>query len=143
LDYGEKTIGVAVSDPLGMTAQGLEIIRRQNPIDLKESFARLGGLLEEYRCSTVVLGYPLGMDGKEGINCERMLGFKAKLEKRLNVTVILEDERLTTVSAGRVIAESGLSGKKRGKVHRQVIDKIAAVYILQTYLDRKNKNFEV
>jgi len=140
LDYGSKTIGVAVSDPMGWTAQALEVIRRPNPLDLVESLSRIGELLREYSCGIVVLGLPLGLDGTAGENCEKIFQFKARLEKSFGITVLLEDERMTSVLAGQAIYDSGARGRKREKIHKQAVDKIAAVYILQSYLDKSNRN---
>ena len=136
LDYGEKTIGVAVSDPLGWTAQGVEIIRRKDEADIKKSMERLSEIINEYEVNTIVLGYPKNMNNTEGPRCEKTNIFKAKLEKRFpSIEVILKDERLSTVGAERTLLEADLSRKKRGKV----IDKMAAIFILQGYLDQKEK----
>ena len=133
LDYGEKTIGVAVSDPFGWTAQGVEIIRRKEETNLKQSMERLAEIVKEYEVKLIVLGYPKNMNNTEGPRCEKTNEFKAKLEKKLELEVILQDERLSTMGAERTLLEADLSRKKRG----MLIDKMAAVFILQGYLDQK------
>ena len=129
LDIGDKTIGVAVSDLLGITAQGVETIRRtSNKNDLK----RLGELLGQYAAETFIIGLPKNMDGTEGERCEVVKKFAAKIaDKFPEVKQIFWDERLSTVAATRSLIEADLSRKKRKKV----IDKMAAVYILQNWLD--------
>ncbi len=129
LDIGDKTIGVAASDLLGITAQGVETIRRtSNKDDLK----RLGELLTQYEATTFVIGLPKNMDGSEGTRCELVKKFAAKICAAFpDVQQIFWDERLSTVAASRSLIEADLSRKKRKKV----IDKMAAVYILQGWLD--------
>lgn len=129
LDIGDKTIGVAASDLLGITAQGVETIRRtSNKDDLK----RLGELLTQYEATTFVIGLPKNMDGSEGTRCELVKKFAAKICTAFpDVQQIFWDERLSTVAASRSLIEADLSRKKRKKV----IDKMAAVYILQGWLD--------
>ncbi len=129
LDLGDKTIGVAVSDLLGLTAQGVETIRRtSNKDDLK----RLGELVTQYEATTFVIGLPKNMDGTEGARCELVKTFAAKLNAAFpDVKQVLWDERLSTVAAAKNLIAADLSRKKR----RQVIDKMAAVYILQGWLD--------
>lgn len=131
LDFGSKTVGAAVSDPLGITAQGLEIIRRESPKRLRRTLARIEELIEEYEAAEIVLGYPKNMNNTEGERCEKTVEFQKLLERRTNLPVILWDERLTTVSADRAMAE----GKIRGEERKQYVDKLAAVLILQSYLD--------
>lgn len=135
LDLGDKTIGVAVSDLLGLTAQGVETIRRtSNKDDLK----RLGELVEQYEATTFVIGLPKNMDGTEGARCELVKTFAAKLNAAFpDVKQVLWDERLSTVAAAKNLIAADLSRKKR----RQVIDKMAAVYILQGWLDSKKGDF--
>ena len=125
LDFGEKTIGVAISDPFGWTAQGLEIIRRKNENDLVSSMARLKEICAEYTVDFIVLGYPKNMNNTEGSRAQKTENFKKRLEK-----VELWDERLSTAGAERNLLEADLSRGKRKKV----IDKMAAVFILQGYL---------
>lgn len=131
LDFGSKTVGVAVSDPLGITAQGIEIIRRESPKRLRRTLARIEELIAEYQVTEIVLGYPKNMNNTEGERCEKTKEFKEMLERRIGLPVTLWDERLTTVSADRAMAEGKISGQER----RQHVDKIAAALILQGYLD--------
>ncbi len=131
LDYGSKTVGVAVSDPLGITAQGLETIRRKSENKLRQTLARIEELIAEYGARSLVLGYPKLMDGTEGVRCEKTLEFKELLEKRTGLPVYLWDERLTTVEARRSMAEVGVP---RGRMEERV-DEIAAALILQGFLD--------
>ena len=135
LDFGSKTIGVALSDPFGWTAQGLEIIRREQEESLKPSMKRLEEIIKQYGVEKIVLGYPKNMNNTEGPRCEKTLQFKEKLEKRFNLEVILCDERMSTIAAERTLLEADVSRSKR----KNVIDKMAAVYILQGYLDKKDK----
>ena len=131
LDFGEKTIGVAVSDPLGWTAQGLEIIRRDNEEELKPSVTRIRQLCDELGVETIVLGYPKHMNNTIGVRAEKTIRFKKRLKKETGLPVKLWDERLSTVAAQRELIAADVSRKDRKKV----IDKMAAVYILQGYLD--------
>ncbi len=134
LDYGDKTIGVAVSDSLGFTAQGLTVIRREDEKSIKKSISMLSEIIKEYEINIIVLGYPKNMDNSEGFRCQKTLEFKARLERNFKkIPVILWDERLSTVGADRVLIN--VSRKKRD----DVIDKVAAVFILQGYLDAKCK----
>ena len=132
LDYGAKTVGVAVSDPLGLTAQGVEIIRRQRETKLRQTLARIEELAQFYDAEKIVLGLPKHMNDNIGVRAEKTLEFRDMLEKRLGLPVEMEDERLTTVEAIRAMNEMNLRGKER----KAVVDEIAAVFILQTYLDR-------
>ena len=134
LDFGTKTVGVAVSDELLITAQGVEIIRRKAPTKLRQTLARIEELVGEYGVEKIVLGYPKNMNNTEGERCERTKEFKEMLEKRTGLEVILWDERLTTVEAHRVL-DAGKAGLEKKK---EVVDKLAAVLILQSYLDRMN-----
>ncbi len=133
LDYGDKTVGVAISDPLGITAQGKEIIRRERPDKLRRTCARIEELIQEYEVGEIVLGLPKNMDGTEGIRVEKTKAFKEMIERRTGLNVVLWDERLTTVAADRYMDEAGIKGDKR----KAVVDEIAAVFILQGYLDSK------
>ena len=129
LDVGDKTIGLAVSDLLGMTAQGLETMRRKS---IKEDIKYLGEVIANYEVSTVVVGLPKNMNGTEGERCELVRSFAAKINKAYpNLEVKFWDERLTTVAAEKLLIEADLSRRKRKKV----IDKMAAVNILQGFLD--------
>lgn len=131
LDYGSKTVGVAVSDALGLTAQGLETIVRKEENKLRQTCARIEALILEYQITAVVLGYPKNMNNTAGDRAQKTEDFKAMLERRTGLPVILWDERLSTRSAERILMESGVRRENR----KAVIDKIAAVFILQNYLD--------
>lgn len=131
LDYGSKTVGVAISDPLGLTAQGIEIIRRTSENKLRRTLARIEELVREYEVTTIVLGFPKNMNNTVGERGEKSLEFKEMLERRTGIPVIMRDERLTTVSANRTLMESGVRREDR----KEYVDMIAAVYILQGYLD--------
>ncbi len=132
LDYGSKTVGVAVSDPLGMTAQGLEIIRRREENKLRRTFARIEELAAQYEVTEFVLGFPKNMNNTLGERAEKTLEFRDMLQRRTQLPVHLWDERLTTVEANRTLMESGVRRENRSAY----VDKIAAVLILQGYLDR-------
>lgn len=131
LDFGDRTVGVAVSDLMGWTAQGIEIVRRNEENNLKSTIARLKEIVLEYQVEKIVLGFPKNMNNTLGERAEKTLIFKQKLEKGFNLEVILWDERLSTMFAERMLLEADLSRAKRKKV----IDKMAAVIILQGYLD--------
>ena len=131
LDFGSKTVGVAVSDALLVTAQGVEIIRRQSPNKLRQTLARIEEICKEYEVESIVLGYPKNMNNTEGERCEKTKEFKEMLERRTGLSVILWDERLTTVAADNYMMESGIRREERKKY----VDEIAAIFILQGYLD--------
>ncbi|MCI9595162.1 MAG: Holliday junction resolvase RuvX [Lachnospiraceae bacterium] len=131
LDYGAKTVGVAISDPLGITAQGLETIVRKEENKLRKTCARIEELIEEYGVSAIILGYPKHMNNTVGERAEKTMEFQVMLERRTGISVILWDERFSTASSERVLMESGVRRENR----KAVIDKIAAVFILQNYLD--------
>lgn len=131
LDFGSRTVGVAVSDPMGWTAQGLETITRPEENKLRRTLARIGELAEEYGAEKIVLGYPKNMNNTEGERVQKTLEFKAMLERRTALPVVLWDERLTTVAAERVLMETGVRRENR----KAVVDTVAAVLILQGYLD--------
>lgn len=131
LDYGEKTVGVAVSDALGITAQGIETIVRKEENKLRKTCARIEELIKEYGVTAIVLGYPKHMNNTLGERAAKTEEFQSMLERRTGLPVILWDERLSTVSSERVLMESGVRRENR----KAVIDKIAAVFILQNYLD--------
>jgi putative Holliday junction resolvase len=133
LDVGEKNIGVAVSDPLGITAQGVGVIQRRG---LKKDLEQILGLLKEYEADELVLGLPLNMDGTRGVKAREVLQFKEYLSKRLSLPIITVDERLTTVAATRTLLKADVSRARRKKV----IDKLAAVLILENYLWLKSNN---
>lgn len=131
LDFGSKTVGVAVSDALLLTAQGVEIVRRQSPNKLRQTLARIEEIIKEYEADRIVLGYPKNMNNTEGSRCEKTKEFKEMLERRTGLSVILWDERLTTVAADNYMMES----KIRREDRKKYVDEIAAVFILQGYLD--------
>ena len=131
LDFGSKTVGVAVSDPLGITAQGVEIVRRKSEKRMRQTLARIEELIGVYEVGHLVLGYPKNMNGTEGLRCEKTKEFKELLEKRTGLSVTLWDERLTTVAADRSMMEAGLGRQER----KEYVDELAAVFILQGYMD--------
>ena len=136
LDFGQKTIGVAISDPFGWTAQGVEIIRRDKEESINKSILRIGEIIKQYDVLKIVLGYPKNMNNTVGERGQKTEDFKKKLEKSFpNIEIVLWDERLSTVGAERSLLEADLSRKKR----KDVIDKMAAVFILQGYLDCVSK----
>lgn len=139
LDYGSKTVGVAVSDPLGFTAQGVEIIRRKSENKMRQTLARIEELIAQYQVEKIVLGLPKNMNNTLGDRAEKSLELKETLERRTSLPVVMWDERLTTVSANRVLMETGVRRENR----KEHVDEIAAVFILQGYLDYlANKNEE-
>ena len=139
LDFGSKTVGVAVSDPLLLTAQGIEIIRRKEENKLRRTLARIEELIREYRVELIVLGLPKNMNDTEGERVAATKEFAEKLERRTALPVIFRDERLTTVAADRAMMEAGIRRENR----KEHVDRIAAVLILQEYLDyRKNTEAE-
>ena len=131
LDYGTKTVGVAISDPLGLTAQAIETISRKEENKLRRTCARIEELISEYSVEKIVLSFPKHMIHDIGERAEKSLEFKDMLHRRTGLEVIMWDERLTTVEAERTLIESGVRRENRKK-H---IDQIAAVFILQGYLD--------
>lgn len=131
LDFGTKTVGVAVSDPLGITAQGVEIIRRERPTHLRKTLSRLEELIVSFKCEKIVLGLPKNMNGTEGERVEATREFGAALERRCGISVEYWDERLTTVAADRSMMEAGIRRENR----KDYVDEIAAMLILQGYLD--------
>ena len=131
LDYGSKTVGVAISDSLGITAQGIETIERKEENKLRQTLARIEALVKEYEVEKIVLGFPKNMNNTIGERAEKSLELKEKLERRIGVPVIMWDDRLTTVEAERTLIES----KVRRENRKKYVDKIAAVFILQGYLD--------
>lgn len=132
LDYGSKTVGVAVSDPLLVTAQGVEIIRRDSENKLRKTYARIEEIIKSYGDVTeIVLGYPKNMNDTVGDRCQKTEEFKEAIERRCNLPVTLWDERLTTVAADKAMMESGIRRENR----KNFVDEIAAMLILQGYLD--------
>jgi putative pre-16S rRNA nuclease len=132
LDVGSKRIGLAISDPLGITAQGLETIQRQNK---RLDFERLEKVIRDYGVAEIVIGYPLRMSGAEGVQAEKMQRFAEELRERCGLPVHLWDERLTSAQANRLLRETDMSIKRRG----QVVDQMAAVLILQSWMDAKSR----
>lgn len=131
LDYGSKTVGVAISDPLGLTAQKVETIWRKQENKLRRTLARIEELIAEYEVEKIVLGFPKNMNNTVGERAEKALEFGEMLKKRTGLEVIMWDERLTTVEADRTLIEAGVRRENR----KQYLDGIAAVFILQGYLD--------
>ena len=127
LDYGSKTVGVAISDPFGDHAQGVETIWRKQENHLRQTLARIEELVSEYHVEKIVLGYPKNMNNTIGERAQKSLEFKEMLERRTGLEVIMWDERLTTVAAEQTLIESGVRRENR----KQYVDKIAAVFILQ------------
>ena len=134
LDYGTKTVGVSVSDELGWTPQALETITRKDKNKLRKTLARIEELVNTYSIEKIVLGYPKHMNTDEGERCAETEDFKAMLERRTGLPVILQDERMSTVSAERILMEGGVRRENR----KDYVDKMAAAFILQTYLERMN-----
>lgn len=130
LDVGDKTVGVAISDPLLLTAQGLKTIRRESN---KKDFKQIEDIVDEYNITKIVVGMPKNMNNSIGAQGEKVLNFINKLKKRIDIDIIVQDERLTTVAAERILIKGDVSRRNRKKV----IDKVAATYILQAYLDKK------
>lgn len=126
LDFGSKTVGVAVSDELLITAQGIEIVRRKSENKLRQTLARIEELIKEYNVEKIVLGFPKNMNNSEGERCEKTLEFKEMLERRTGLTVELWDERLTTVAADNLMMEAGIRRENR----KEYVDQIAASFIL-------------
>ena len=137
LDFGSKTVGVAISDPLFVTAQGIEIIRRKEENKLRQTLSRIEELIREYEVSEIVLGLPKNMNDTLGERAELTLEFRDKLERRTGLPVHMWDERLTTMAADKAMMEAGIRRENR----KDYVDKIAAVFILQGYLGlRTTKN---
>ena len=138
LDYGSKTVGVAISDPLGLTAQGIETIWRKQENKLRQTLARIEELISEYQVERIILGYPKNMNNTIGERALKSLELKEKLEARTGLPVVMWDERLTTAEAERTLMETGVRRENR----KQYLDQMAAVLILQGYLDRISMNKE-
>ena len=136
LDYGSKTVGVAVSDLLGITAQRLEIIRRPKENHLRQTFRRIEEIAEEYQIESVVLGYPLNMDDTAGDRAVKTEEFRGMLLSRFGLPVTLVDERLTTVEAEEIMAEAGIPRSR----YAEYVDAIAAQVILEDWLNHGNSN---
>lgn len=138
LDFGAKTVGVAVSDPLLVTAQSLETITRKSENKLRQTLARIEELIQEYQVDKIVLGLPKNMNGTEGERVEKTKEFQEMLFRRTGISVELWDERLTTVAADRIMMESGIRREHR----KEHVDAVAASFILQGYLDYLKKDQE-
>lgn len=128
LDFGSKTVGVAITDPLGLTAQGLEVIRRDRPNKLRKTIARIEEIIREYEVGKIVMGMPLNMDGTEGERAELTKEFAQKLKKRCELDIEFQDERLTTVEAYEIMEQTGTKNKE------DIVDEVAAVVILEDYM---------
>lgn len=133
LDFGTKTVGVAISDELGITAQPIETITRKVNTKLRRTLARIEQLVDEYSVTEIVLGYPKNMDNSEGTRVEQTKQFGQMVEKRVNLPVIFWDERLTTVESERILIEANIRRENR----KAYIDQMAAVLILQSYMDAR------
>ena len=134
LDFGSRTVGVAISDSLLVTAQGVEIIRRKEENKLRQTLAMIEALILENEVTEIVLGLPKNMNATEGERVELTMDFKEKLERRTGLPVHLWDERLTTVAADKAMMEAGIRRENR----KDYVDMIAATLILQGYLDRRS-----
>lgn len=137
LDYGAKTVGVAISDPLGLTAQALETIVRSRESKLRQTLARVDEICREYRVEKIVIGYPLNMDDTVGERAEKAREFGTMVQRRTGIPVIMWDERLTTVAADEILDEMKVQGRHSRKA---VIDQIAAGFILQEWLDNRTEH---
>ena len=135
LDYGSKTVGVAVSDPLFITAQGVEIIRRKEENKLRQTLARIEELIVEKEVEKIVLGLPKNMNDTDGPRVATTMEFKEKIERRTGLEVVMWDERLTTVEADNIMIEAGIRRENR----KDYVDMIAAQLILQSYLDNNKQ----
>ena len=131
LDYGSVTVGVAISDPLLITAQGIEVIRRKQENKLRQTYARIEALIEEYGVERIVVGFPKHLNNTVGVRAELANEFAENVRRRTGLEVVMWDERLTTVAAHRGLDEAELNYKKKA----EVVDMLAAVLILQGYLD--------
>ncbi len=131
LDFGSKTVGVAVSDLLGITAQPIEIVRRDKENQLRKTLQRIETLIKEYEISLIVLGLPKNMNDTSGDRVAKTMEFKEMLERRTGLEVELMDERLTTVQAESIMSLSGVKKKD----YKEYVDELAAAIILQTYMD--------
>lgn len=136
LDYGSKTVGVAISDELGITAQPIMTIERKSENKLRKTLAKIEEIIDEYKVSFVVLGYPKNMNNTIGPRAEATEVFKEHIERRTGLEVVLQDERLTTVESERILMESGVRREDR----KEYVDKMAAAIILQSFLDAYEAN---
>ena len=136
LDYGAKTVGVAISDEMLLTAQPVETIKRERAGKLRQTLARIETLMKEYDVEKVVIGLPKKLNNEEGDRCDKTKEFGDMVERRSGLEVVYQDERLTTVAADAVLAEGGVRKENR----KEYIDKVAASIILQGYLDSIRKD---
>ena len=136
LDYGAKTVGVAVSDALGVTAQPVETITREREAKLRQTLSRIEELVREYKAPLIVLGFPKMMNNTLGERADKTLEFKKLLEKRTGLPVVLQDERLSTAEAERILNEAGVKGRLEKK---KTVDAMAAALILQSYMDGRKE----
>lgn len=135
LDYGSHTVGVAICDALQLTAQGIEVIHRKDENKLRRTYARIEELVKEYHVECIVVGYPKNMNNTIGERCKKSEEFVEDLRRRTGLEVVLWDERLTTIAAHNTLIEANMRREQRAKI----VDKIAAVFILQGYLDYLNQ----
>ena len=135
LDYGSKTIGVAISDELGMTVQPIETIERSGENKLRKSLARISEIVKEKNIQKIVVGLPVNMNGRRGERAARTLEFVKKLKTRVDIPIVMQDERLTTVEADEILSESGVKKEER----KRYIDSIAASIILREYMENENE----
>ncbi len=133
LDFGTKTVGVAISDELGITAQPIETITRKSSTKLRKTLARIEQLVLEYGITDIVLGYPKNMNNSEGARVEATKEFASMVEKRVGISVVFWDERLTTMESERILIETNIRRENR----KAYIDQMAAVLILQSYMDAR------
>ena len=136
LDFGAKTVGAAVSDPLGLTARPVEIIRRDRENHLRKTMKRIGELIRDYEVTEIVLGYPLNMDDSAGERAEKTKEFRLQLLSRFHLPVTLVDERLTTVEAEEIMREAGIPAS----LFKEHVDAVAAQIILEDWLNHGNSN---
>ena len=139
LDFGGRTCGVAVTDALGITVTGVEVIRRSSPKKLRQTVSRVEALAKEYEVSKIILGLPLNLDGSTGERVEKTKEFKMLLEKRMDVPILFFDERLTTVEAYEIMNENGVDKRTQ----REIVDRVAAEIILQSYLNDLNEKKDI
>ncbi|SEF81139.1 putative holliday junction resolvase [Caloramator fervidus] len=132
LDVGEKRIGIAISDPLGWTAQSLKTLERRN---IKSDIEEIIKIIEQHKVEKLVVGLPKNMNGTIGESGQKVMNFCNKLLEKINIEIIYEDERLTTMAAEKILIDADISRKKR----KGIVDALAATFILQTYLDRNRK----
>lgn len=133
LDYGDKTVGVAISDEMLLTAQPIETVKRERPGKLRKTLARIEQLIREYEVETIVIGLPKKLNNEEGERCEKTRAFGEMLDRRTGLEIVYQDERLTTSEADIVLEQGGVNKKNR----KEYIDKVAASLILQGYLEER------